>query len=247
MPTPLTICTFNLQSGVATTGGIWNYFTTIWKYWLPHSDEPLIKAGEMMKREGVDLGFLVEVSGPSLQSGYKIQNDIVGDAAKLDQRQFYTMKKPRRITQEGLGFISRYPLSNPKIHPLSRGILTWYLVEATLDMNGKKATLFLAHNALGPKVRAKQFREIADIIRDRKGPIILAGDFNEAKEGPFEMLLRETPLTQVYGAKSFPSWKPRGAFDRILFSKEFKITEHYMPKHELVSDHLPYIVKAELE
>lgn len=247
MPTPLTICTFNLQSAVATTKGVWQYPFTIWRYWTPHSDKPLVKAGEMMKREGVDIGFLVEVSGPSLQSGHKIQNDIVGNAANLSERQFFTMKKPRRITQEGLGFVSRYPLSNPKIHPLSRGILTWYLAEATLDVNGKKVTLFLAHNALGPRVRARQFKEIAEIVKQRSGPIILAGDFNESKEEPFQTLLRETPLKKCCGARSFPAWKPRFAFDRILLSKEFRVIEEYAPEGELVSDHLPYLVKVELE
>ena len=247
MPTPLTICTYNLQSAVATTKGIWQYPFTIWKYWLPHSDAPLEKAGLMMKREGVDIAFLVEVSGPSLQSGHKIQNDIVGNSAGLKERLFYSMKKPFRVTQEGLGLISRYPLSNPKIHPLKRGILTWYLGEATMDVNGRQVTLFVAHMALGPKVRAKQFKEMVEIIKDRKGPIVLAGDFNESEEEPFNMLLRETPLTQSCSVKSFPAWKPRHAFDRILLSKEFKVIEQYTPSGELVSDHLPYIVKAELE
>ncbi len=246
MPTPLTICTYNLQAGVGTTKGVWQYLFTMWKYWLPHSDLPLEKAGEMMKREGIDLGFLVEVSGPSLQSGHHSQNDVVAKSAGLDHRQFFTMKEFRPLTQEGQGVISRYPLSNPKIHRLKRGILTWFLSECTADVNGMEVALFVAHQGLGPRLRSVQFKEIADILKTRIGPMILAGDFNESKEEPFQMLTRETPLTQVYGAKSFPSWRPRSAFDRILLSKEFKVLNHYTPTGELVSDHLPYIVKAEL-
>src|SRR4051812_36725302 len=103
MNTPLTICVANVQAGVGTTGGMLHYITTWWKYWLPHSDRPLMKTGEMMKRENVDLGFLIEVSGPSLQTGFNSQNDIVAESGGLSERQFFTEKLPNRLTQEGLG------------------------------------------------------------------------------------------------------------------------------------------------
>lgn len=246
MPTPLTICVANVQSGVCNTKGFLEYPFVMWKYWLPHSNAPLIKAGEMMKRENVDLSFLIEVSGPSLQSGYRNQNDVIANSAGLGERQFFTMKEPKRLAQEGLGIISHFPLPNHKIHPLSRGILTWYLGESCIEINGKKITLFIAHLALGSKVRAKQFKEIAGILKSVKGPIILAGDFNEPTDAPFEMLQRETSLKHSCSAKTFPSWKPRYQFDRILLSQEFRVIDQYVPQGELISDHLPFIVKAEL-
>lgn len=145
MPTPINICVTNVQAGVGTTKGAWQYAPTMWKYWLPHSDRPLMQTGQMMKRERVDLGFLVEVSGPSLQTGFRSQTDLVADSAELEHRHFFTEKDPFRLTQEGLGIISRFRLSEPKLHRLRRGIQSWFLAESTLEIEAKKITLFLAH------------------------------------------------------------------------------------------------------
>lgn len=247
MSTLLTIAVANVQAGVGTTDDVFHYITTWWKYWLPHSDRPLQKTGEMMKREGVDLGFLIEVSGSSLQSGYRSQNDVVADSAELDKRKFFTTKEFRLFTHEGLGIISRHTITNPKIHPLQKGILSWFLAEGTIEIDGKKITLFLAHLALGPKVRAAQFRQIAEIVKNTSGPIILAGDFNETREEPFEMLLHETSLKHSCPARTFPSWKPKHSFDRILLTNDFTVIKQYIPQSETVSDHLPFVVHAELK
>jgi endonuclease/exonuclease/phosphatase family metal-dependent hydrolase len=96
-------------------------------------------------------------------------------------------------------------------------------------------------------VRKIQFQQIAEIIKSRQGPIILAGDFNEAGESPFEMLLRETSLKHSCSAKTFPSWRPQHAFDRILLSKEFTPTDQFVPEGPKLSDHLPLVVKTEPE
>lgn len=242
----LTISVANLQAGVATTKGLAHYLTTWWKYWLPHSDKPLKQAGEIMKHEGVDISFLIEVSGKSFHSGYRSQPDVVANAAGLENRQFFTTKKFTFFTHEGLSILSKYPLSNPQIHPLKKGILDWPMAECTVEIEGKKITLFLAHLALGPRVRKIQFQQIADILKNRQGPIILAGDFNEAHEDSFEMLLRETSLKYSCSEKSFPSWKPKHAFDRILFSGELKPTHQFIPEGPKLSDHLPLVVKSEL-
>lgn len=241
----LTLSVANLQAGVATTKGYAHYPTTWWKYWLPHSDKPLREAGEMMEREDVDISFLIEVSGKSLHSGYRSQPDVVANSARLENRQFFTAKKFTFFTHEGLAILSKHPLSDPKIHLLKKGILDWPMAECTVEIEGRKITLFLAHLALGPNVRAAQFKEIAEIIKRIDGPVILSGDFNEANMEPFEMLLRETALKHSCFAKTFPSWNPKHAFDRILLTGQFNPTESFVPEGPRLSDHLPLIVKSE--
>jgi endonuclease/exonuclease/phosphatase family metal-dependent hydrolase len=120
------------------------------------------------------------------------------------------------------------------------------LEEATMDINGRKVTVFIGHLGLLRKTRLKQLAFITNIIKTRTGPIIFAGDSNEKDPAIFDELRAETALKQLYTKKSFPSWKPRTSLDYILLSEDFKVNDFYMQKEPAYSDHLSLIVKAEL-
>ena len=120
------------------------------------------------------------------------------------------------------------------------------LEEASVDIEGRSVAIFIAHLALTKKHRDIQIKEIIEVIKGRKGPMIFAGDFNERDPKNLDVLLQETPLKIKCTEKTFPSWNPKYPLDYIFLSKEFTVLDCYTPKRAAFSDHLPLVVSAEL-
>ena len=237
-----------MQSAVSATHGLIQWPLFMWKYWLPHSHKPLKKCGEMIKAESIGIALMSEVSEKSLRTGFRSQTEFLKEASGLPYAHFFSSQKLAKfMAHEGNAMLSSYPLSSFASHLLPKETMRMALEEAVMDMGGKKVTVFLAHMALTRHVRLKQLEVMKKNIKSRTGPIILAGDFNEKDRSVFDGLRAETRLKQLYTAKTFPAWKPRHSFDYILLSEEFKVHDFYAQKQPPFSDHLAFIVKAELE
>src|SRR5690554_687457 len=64
----LRIAVCNLQSGIGTTRGYWQYLTTGWKYWLPHDSNPILEAARFLREARIDLALVNEIEGGSRRS-----------------------------------------------------------------------------------------------------------------------------------------------------------------------------------
>lgn len=244
----INIATTNLQSGVSMTKGGFSGFFSFWKYWLPHSDEPFLKAGEILKGENVDIVGITEISEKSLRTGFRSQAEILKNNSDMNNYRFFsTQKFGKLFFHEGKAIFSKYPITNPASHLLYTGFMRTTLDESTIEVEGKKITFFIVHLALLKKHRDIQIKEIIEIIKKTKGPIILMGDFNERDPRELDVFLQETSLVSKCTLKTFPSWNPRYMLDNVFLSKEFNVLDCYIPKNEAFSDHLPLIVKAELK
>ena len=243
----LTIAAINLQSGVATTKGNWHYALTGWKYWLPHSDEPIMRAGKMLKEENVDIVCLSEISEKSLCTGFRSQTETLAKSAGMDHSHFFSQQKIGKLFRhEGNAIISRYPIENIASHPLHKELIGVALDQAVIEVEGKGVTIFAAHLALTKKHRQIQIKEIIDILKEKQGPLILAGDFNEREPAALDILLRETPLTHKCALPTYPSWNPKYPLDYIFLSKEFRVLDCYVQKSPTFSDHKALVVEAEV-
>lgn len=243
----ITIAAINLQSGVATTRGFWQYPLTGWKYWLPHSDRHIKLCGKVLKDEEVDVACISEISEKSLCTGFRSQTETLSESADMDHRHFFSSRIPfSSWRDEGNAVLSRHPLSNIASHPLHKELIGVALDEASILVEGKAVTVLIAHLALTKKHRQIQIKEIIDLVKGRTGPIILAGDFNEPDPKAFDELLQATPLKQMLTLKTFPSWKPTRSLDYVFLSEEFKMLDCYIPKSPAFSDHATLVVKAEL-
>ncbi len=244
----INIATINLQSGVATTKGILHYVLTGWKYWLPHSDRPIRQAGEMLKQEEIGIACVTEITEKSLRSGFRSQTETLATSADLNNWNFFSSQKLGKFFfYEGNALLSKYPISHPISHPLHIELnMRMALEEATVEIQGQKISIFIAHLALTKRARQIQISEIIEILEDRTGPIILAGDFNERRPGALDILLQQTPLKQICTLKTYPSWDSKYSLDYILLSKEFTVLDCHIPNSPAFSDHSPLIVKAEL-
>ena len=244
----LTIAAINLQSGVATTKGNWHYLLTAWKYWLPHSDEPIERAGKMLKEENVDIVCLSEISEKSLCTGFRSQTEILAKSAGMGHWHFFSQQKIGKFFRhEGNAIISRYPIKSAASHPLHKELIGVSLDEAVIEVEGKEVTIFAAHLALTKKHRQIQVKEIIEILKERKGPMILAGDFNEREPVALDVLLRETSLVQKCALLTYPSWNPKYSLDYIFLSKEFSVLDCHVSNSPAFSDHAALVVETEID
>jgi endonuclease/exonuclease/phosphatase family metal-dependent hydrolase len=243
----ITIAAINLQSGVKTTRGYWHFALSSWKYWLPHSDRAVKLAGNLLAQENADIACITEISEKSLCTGFQSQLEILGRSAEMQQRDFFSSKIPFAwFRDEGNAILTKHQTSARRSHPLSKELFNCSIDESTIEINGRKITAFVAHLALSKKCREIQVAEIAQILKGRTGPIILAGDFNERDPEALNTWLTETPLRHMCTLPTFPSWKPKWPLDYIFLSGEFSAIECYTPKSPAFSDHAALLVKAEL-
>lgn len=239
----LAIC--NLQSGIGTTRGYWQYLTTAWKYGLPHDSIPIERAGDFLREEDIDIAALSEVEGGSRRSRGTNQLELLAYRADLPYQAFFpTLVLARRVNQ-GNGACSRWPLVHIHNHPLPGQGEPRFLSEAHAQVEHYKFRLFMTHLSLERPVRAPQIRHIAKHIGQDDIPTILAGDFN-VKEDAELALLEDTILKKAASAPTFPSWAPKKALDHLFFSNHFELVNYYAFDRYLFSDHLPLVAELRL-
>jgi len=109
-------------------------------------------------------------------------------------------------------------------------------------------SLFFGHFALGKSARAKQFQEVAQIVKPVKHPIV-AGDFN-ILHGELELdeLLARTGLSVVNHPddKTFPTARPQMALDLFLAPPTIEAVEVAVLHGAQLSDHLPVVADITL-
>lgn len=246
--TQITIAAINLQSGVATTKGNFQYLFTAWKYWLPHSHKPIYEAGKMIEKENIDIACITEISEKSLRTEFRSQTKLLADSAEIKYTHFFSSQKVGKFfLYEGNALLSKYPILNFASHLLHIELMRMALEEAIIKVGDKNITILIAHLALTRKHRNIQIKEIIEILKNKKGPTILVGDFNERKREKLDIITQETFLKQRCTLNTFPSWNPKYPLDNIFLSDEFTVLDYYIPKGKAFSDHAALIVKAELK
>lgn len=241
----LRIAVVNLQSGIGATKGYRQYFTSGWKYVLPHSSKPLRKAGAFLKEKEIDLVLATEIEAKGLRSGFRSHTDLIKLESDLAHSEFFPTRTIDPMVREGNSILSRYKIISRKQHKLAANVVPRALGEIVIEIDGRTITVFVAHLALRDSLRHTQIQEVANIIRDTRGPIILGGDFNERTQTAFE-ILHQTGLKHFCALPNFPSWNPKHALQVAFLSDHFEVNNHYVPLDAQFSDHLPLIVEATL-
>lgn len=225
----LRIATLNFQQGACITKGFWQYPLFFWRYLLPSSRAAKL-VNQMIQEEKINLVLCTEIKNPKqltllqLQSG--LSHSIFLRAGKRG---------------EGLGILSRFPILEYRRHKLPGGIFSRILVEAVLNVDGKRVTVFLTHLALRPAARQAQSDTIARIIGRTTGPMILAGDFNEKRNSLGISQIRYLPFVDECSRQhTFPAWKPKRSLQR-LFTREMNVNQIWTRTTPPFADHLPLL------
>lgn len=127
------------------------------------------------------------------------------------------------------------------------------LLEVAAKIQGKNISLFSTHLGLTSDQRKKQVETILGVIKEKKGLVILGGDFNAEPDTPERTLLK-TKLTDSFfqlspaNQLSFPAGlSPEKAIDTIYVSEGIEVLESFVIRDEtLASDHNPIFVRLKI-
>ena len=239
------IAVINLQSGIGITKGYREYFTSGWRYLLPHSTRYVRRAGELLKQEGADIALMTEVEEAGLRSGFRRQTEILREASGLPHSEFFATRSVEPLAAEGNALLTRYGIQEVRTHLLKPGAIPRVMGEVILSVEGRRVHAFVAHLGIRNVYRAEQIKRIRTIIMERNEPVILGGDFNERDHEAFE-ILKTAGFSHLAALPTYPSWKPQHKLSVLFLSKHFGPPRAYLPAARPFSDHLPLMVETEL-
>lgn len=142
------------------------------------------------------------------------------------------------LNKQGNGVLTNQEIISHELHYLAEG-----MKRLVIEVRLKDLTVFLVHLSLTYRKRQYQLEQLHRIVRQTKGPVILAGDFNVLwGRRELELFLSATGLRSAdeQGLPSHPSHAPKRQLDFILHSKEFKVDNFYLPA-VTYSDHVPLV------
>ena len=212
--------------------------------------------GRLIAQEQVDIVGLQEVDYNISRSN---KQDIVATIAKYANYPYYRFYKAITFSDGdyGCGIISKYPINDVSVLPLSHCQEQRILVETTIEIDRQQLPFFVTHLELGSyqDIRRHQFAEIHKQV-SKHDCFILTGDFNvydwnqegmifEYQEylGSYQILNR--PGRTYYTYHSDYHVEEIGPIDNIITSHDFKLKRVYMI-HNHFSDHNLFVGEFEL-
>jgi len=156
----------------------------------------------------------------------------------------------------GNALLSRYPITSYRNHLLEkldsgkeseqRGVL-----EAVIDIEDISIAFFNTHLSLKERQLEHNVKELLEIIREKKVPIILTGDFNANPDSP-HMLKIEDELDNIFGSTALhpATYKKQGdhgqKIDFIFCSEHWRVLSAEAIETQ-ASDHKPILATLQLK
>lgn len=245
MASPLKIAVANLQSGIGTTRGYFEYAASAWQYILPGGDKFVYQAADVLKQEAIDIALFTEVNEISFRSRQSSHIKTLETSLAFEHSGFFPTIKTGTYIHEGSAVLSKFPMIDRETYPLPSFSIPRVLGKCTVDVEGTAVSVFVAHLSLAKKRRRKQIEVIAEIISNTKGPVLLGGDFNERNIEGLRPL-RHVGLSTICFQPNYPSWNPKHPLDYLFLSDHFTNTHDYLPSIKHFSDHAPLIIETSL-
>ena len=235
----LRLLTYNVQVGIPSKK-FHHYLTNSWKHFLPFSKrkDNLDQISEFIS--DFDIVGMLELDSGSIRSEFLNQPQYVSRKAGFNYCYSRVNRDLGILGQHSLALFSRYEASLVKEHELPSRIPGRGALEVHFSCGcDEPLVVVLAHLSLTPNARHKQLNYISKIISGHKYAVVM-GDLNTTIESPeINNLIENTHLeAPTDSLHTFPSWKPRVAYDHILVTPYIKAgeSEVYGLSH---SDHLP--------
>lgn len=230
----------NVQSGIGTTKGYYQYLLHLRKYARPHDSDRIISLGELVRQEGIDVLATVEIDQGSRRTRGVDQVELLAEKSGLKYNSFFpTLVLSNRVNQ-GNAVHSRFLLSQSRKYFLPGAGEPRTAGSVLVELDGKQFTFFVTHLSLKAPFRPAQIRELSHYINETKTPVILAGDFNIRHEGELE-ILESSKLQKVYSGKTYPVWRPRRRLDYIFTDSNIRISQGRVLRPP-ISDHALLLV-----
>ncbi len=248
---------YNIEYCQGFRGSLVEYFR-VWRF-IASPKNLDFKMAEELKKLSPDILALVEVDTGSIRANrknkakfFKDELEMLdfADSIKYIFKGWYRVFKVIPIlNKQGNAILSKTAIYDIKYHHFSLGAKK-IVIEAKIKIP-QDLTLFLVHLALSRKTREKQLQELAKIINDTKGNIIVMGDFNtfKGKEEINDFLINTNlncaSLTKNENILTYPSFRPKKELDYVLSSKNINVLD-YRACNFNFSDHLPLLVDFEI-
>jgi len=209
------------------------------------SRDNLARIGAFINKLEPDLVGLVEVDHGSYRTGGANQAELLANglghyhshSIKYQENSFW--RRIPVLKQQGNAFLARDRIRNETFHFFKRGMKR-LVIELELD----HLVVYLVHLALGARVRHHQLSDLHDLIKERRKPCLVAGDFNlHWGEQEINLFLAATGLQNAnhFNLPTYPSNNPRRHLDFILHSREIAVCKLEVPR-VCYSDHLPIMI-----
>lgn len=240
----LKLLSYNVQIGIPTRK-YHHYITHSWKHVLPFQQRQnnLERIGEFIS--DFDIVGLLELDAGSIRSEFIHQPEYLAEKAGLP----YCYNRVNRdlgiVAQHSLAILSRYEAHFVKAHKLPSTIPGRGALEAHFGTEKDPLVVILVHLSLSARARKRQLEYVAGLIQGYKNAVVM-GDLNsELDSDEISDLFASTSLTKPESVDStYPSWKPKLAFDHILITPGLKKgeAEVFGVGH---SDHLPVALEVD--
>ena len=209
----------------------------------------IITIARLIKAVDADVVALQEVDGPSSWSGNFDHLELLAREAKYPW--YYRANHAEsRLFNYGTAILSRLPVQeimqytfDPSPPTFNKGFLLATVNWARDSENGEDVTIDIASVHLDfsrQSVREKQITELSTALKDRKNPLILAGDFNSdwfAEESAVRRLAEDTRMSAFRPkTRDLPTYKSDRRYDWILITNELAYVS-YQVLPDPVSDH----------
>lgn len=237
----LRVAVLNVQSGLGTTRGWWDYFRTMRYRIQPRVTRHIERIGAALRHRAVDLAVFTEVDGGSRRTAGVDQAALLAERGGFASHAFFPCFHVADSICQGNAIHARGPVELVKNHPLPGLGEPRYLSEAVVELDGGPIHVFATHTSLDAAVRREQLAEIRDIVAEHPGPALLGGDLNARKSDELDHLVRA--LRHVPCGPTFPSWRPRWALDHLFVSEHFTARSARVLREVREADHLPVLVE----
>jgi len=197
-----------------------------------------------------DIIGLIEVDSGSYRTENMCQAEIIAERlgyncvfeSKYGESSF--VKRMPIIKKQGNGILTNKKIKYYKFHYFKEGVKR-LVIEVRLE----EVTVFLVHLSITFRKRQYQLERLYRLVKETKGPVIVAGDFNVLwGDRELELFLAASGLKSANNERipSHPSRSPRRQLDFILHSNEVVVSHFFVPrvKH---SDHAPLVCNFDLK
>lgn len=236
---PMRLLSYNVQVGIPSRK-YHHYVTNSWKHVLPFPERKsnLDQVAEFIS--DFDIVGLLELDGGSIRSEFLDQPKYLARRSGLEHCYSRVNRDLGVLGQHSLALLSRYPAKLVREHVLPSRIPGRGALEVHFDCgSGEPFVVVLAHLSLMPRARHRQLSYMLRIISGYRHVAVM-GDFNATIKSPeMSQFIENSALSAPdVSLNTFPSWKPKLAYDHILVTPEIKSgeSEVYGLSH---SDHLP--------
>lgn len=207
----------------------------------------LARIARVITTAAADVVLLQEVDNKCARSGTV---DQMAELARLTKMHAVFGKALDLGSGEyGLGLLSRTPLSDVKIHRLPGPGEPRIALEAVTEIAGKKLRIVSTHLEYATaQARLKQAETIHELLKNRTGPVVLGGDFNDVRASA-TLQVFAAPWTNVEkngSPATSPADHPKQEIDFLMVRDWEVSTACEVIPEAVASDHRPVVARVKL-